>query len=136
MSESTERQKAHLDTNGLVFWLYERFTIRKHRALKRALRLTLDGDFSVLFGPVRKHRAPKGALRRTGHASASVGAEGQKAPSSKRCIKTNQTRRSRLVRDLPVRKHRAPKGAFRRQQHRIHIVRIRLVRKHRAPKGA
>ena len=36
----------------------------------------------------------------------------QKAPSAKRCIKTN-TRDGELIPSLCVRKHRAPKGALR-----------------------
>ena len=59
---------------------------------------------------------------------------GQKAPSAKRCIKTDCLNR------LPgskgtVRKHRAPKGALRPSQPPSSQP-IPRVRKHRAPKGA
>ena len=68
------------------------FTVRKHRAPKGALRLNViaDGDHEV-GGCVRKHRAPKGALRRAlegGHVCVPFGR--QKAPSAKRCIKTDR----------------------------------------------
>ena len=38
---------------------------------------------------------------------------GQKAPSAKRCIKTTPRTMTRQPRRPPVRKHRAPKGALR-----------------------
>ena len=111
--------------------------------------------------PVRKHRAPKGALRPPRRAIRPGRPPSQKAPSAKRCIKTEGGLRLRRVRD-DIRKHRAPKGALRRQRTRpfssvflkgqkapsakrciktkYHPDAARSscsrVRKHQAPKGA
>ena len=57
---------------------------------------------------VRKHRAPKGALRLDGIATQRISDHvRQKAPSAKRCIKT-ELERSSLNQFCFVRKHRAP----------------------------
>ena len=63
--------------------------VRKHRAPKGALRLAPGvfherGEFSV-----RKHRAPTGALRPIiDNCNTPERISSQKAPSAKRCIKT------------------------------------------------
>ena len=89
-------------------------SVRKHRAPKGALRLELR-IVGNLLREVRKHRAPKGALRRGALRFVVPGFEGgQKAPSAKRCIKTNDV--GDLTRAVVnLRKHRAPKGALRPQ---------------------
>ena len=113
--------------------------VRKHRAPKGALRLAGINSCHV-YSPscVRKHRAPKGALRRGGDFPAAILKNFcqkapstkrciktskrwaraacppcQKAPSAKRCIKTHRERASASNRYSTVRKHRAPKGALR-----------------------
>ena len=58
----------------------------------------------------------------------------QKAPSAKRCIKTDTANAIAQPHSI-VRKHRAPKGALRPSCVRARADRAR-VRKHRAPKGA
>ena len=61
---------------------------------------------------VRKPRAPKGALRLIRGVPYDDPFRGQKAPSTKRYIKTHVA--PGITRPLtPVRKHRAPKGALR-----------------------
>ena len=84
---------------------------------------------------VRKHRAPKGALRqhclRRNHGHD----VGQKAPSAKRCIKTQKPPPA-PPHTSRVRKHRAPKGALRPRMRRALDTLNMCVRKHRAPKGA
>ena len=62
-------------------------------------------------------------------------APGQKAPSAKRCIKTDRDRRLHRV-DGSVRKHQAQKGALRSNNLAYDLSCGRLVRKHQAPKGA
>ena len=62
---------------------------------------------------VRKHPAPEGALRLSGLAAAHDSLLCQKAPSTRRCIKTSGASRSRSGR-VDVRKHPAPEGALRR----------------------
>ena len=85
---------------------------------------------------VRKHRAPKGALRpgRTPRRRWAYRAR-QKAPSAKRCIKTENSATA-VVKSFKVRKHRAPKGALRRGKGAQVVDVDTSVRKHRAPKGA
>ena len=61
---------------------------------------------------------------------------GQKAPSAKRCIKTERLIPLHARRWYSVRKHRAPKGALRPASPTRHRRCRRSVRKHRAPKGA
>ena len=63
--------------------------VRKHRAPKGALRRRVGAvDEGHVVG-VRKHRAPKGALRQQHPTDTQAGLEErQKAPSAKRCIKT------------------------------------------------
>ena len=111
---------------------------------------------------VRKHRAPKGALRRqTAWSSTMVCTRCQKAPSAKRCIKTDRRLGVNGTCRWWVRKHRAPKGALRQIRADESLLRQwpgqkapsakrciktciqsgetvtqALVRKHRAPKGA
>ena len=59
----------------------------------------------------------------------------QKAPSAKRCIKTQAI--IFVQRCSPVRKHRAPKGALRCAfMALVFALSCFLVRKHRAPNGA
>ena len=108
---------------------------------------------------VRKHRAPKGALRlRCCTSFPAWELNRQKAPSAKRCIKTDSAA-STSRQTHPVRKHRAPKGALRppglaqvlaqdprqkapsakrciKTRRCVASVRETRVRKHRAPKGA
>ena len=60
----------------------------------------------------------------------------QKAPSAKRCIKTEDARCFILRKQVQVRKHRAPKGALRRRPYDAGRALVHIVRKHRAPKGA
>ena len=63
--------------------------VRKHRAPKGALRLVLPLALGVKNpNMVRKHRAPKGALRPIPATFKSSMHTSQKAPSAKRCIKT------------------------------------------------
>ena len=65
------------------------FHVRKHRAPKGALRRAA-GRCEAMLHDVRKHRAPKGALRRDEPRRAVLHeVAGQKAPSAKRCIKTD-----------------------------------------------
>ena len=110
--------------------------VRKHPAPEGALRrFELTPDASLTY--VRKHPAPEGALRR--HLTLPVSFPGprQKAPSTRRCIKTSElsefidthccqkapstrrcikTQRRTLMPSCgnPVRKHPAPEGALRR----------------------
>ena len=52
---------------------------------------------------------------------------GQKAPSAKRCIKTQRLHRSEVTAVCQVRKHRAPKGALRQSKtSRYHAPRITM----------
>ena len=90
--------------------------VRKHRAPKGALR---PGHSPRAAGKrlrqVRKHRAPKGALRQAAHDRLQDHLVlRQKAPSAKRCIKTETHKHPRNLAPQ-VRKHRAPKGALRQQ---------------------
>ena len=69
----------------------EAWRVRKHRAPKGALRLARLRDIGVSESLVRKHRAPKGALRLLLISVQATQVKiGQKAPSAKRCIKTGQ----------------------------------------------
>ena len=110
--------------------------VRKHRAPKGALRLPIVASQRQGACVVRKHRAPKGALRplEAGARHPPV-TTSQKAPSAKRCIKTDW-RCDPTFMKFSVRKHRAPKGALRRPQRRLRQELNHHVRKHRAPKGA
>ena len=82
---------------------------------------------------VRKHPAPQGALRRVGRQGGNQ-VVGQKAPSTRRCIKTQIVN---LTRNHPwVRKHPAPEGALRRTAVGGVEPATDLVRKHPAPQGA
>ena len=64
--------------------------VRKHRAPKGALRHPDRGQRRRRLQLVRKHRAPKGALRPEQQTVVyQTPDERQKAPSAKRCIKTN-----------------------------------------------
>ena len=134
MSESTERQKVHLD---------ERL-----------------GTLPAEEGWVRKHRAPKGALRQVVESCFCESVERQQAASAKRRIKTRgsslrgcvrllseSTERQTAHQDerlhfllcyvcLPVRKQRAPKGALRLHHFHERADVERGIRKHRAPNGA
>ena len=142
-------------------WLPES-GVKMHRAPKGALRrLPPRAAVPDQVAGVRKHRAPKGALRLLEAFDASIAIDvGQKAPSAKRCIKTDARNGAHRVRDSCVRKHQAPKGALRRQlpmpsyftsrsqkapsakrciktgQHVRDSELLSIVRKHRAPKGA
>ena len=70
-----------------------RRAVRKHRAPKGALRQGESSQRAVQDGPVRKHRAPKGALRlESVNSLAHSLMLSQKAPSTKRCIKTQRDR--------------------------------------------
>ena len=60
---------------------------------------------------VRKHPAPEGALRQQVVASRRYFHHGQKAPSTRRCIKTPIWRAAKSF--ISVRKHPAPEGALR-----------------------
>ena len=82
---------------------------------------------------VRKHPAPEGALRRSSKTAVKVALAGQKAPSTRRCIKTHVIGLVHKI--LKVRKHPAPKGALRLQRVLI-FVRGGDVRKYPAPEGA
>ena len=59
----------------------------------------------------------------------------QKAPSTRRCSKTER-RASSAASLIAVRKHPAPEGALRRKEIEIYPLRYFLVRKHPAPEGA
>ena len=59
----------------------------------------------------------------------------QKAPSTKRCIKT-ATEVAQASNPKTVRKHRAPNGALRRRRLGSRAEHTPKVRKHRAPNGA
>ena len=111
--------------------------VRKHRAPKGALRLHVFGPLVGDTSSVRKHRASKGALRPV--ETVLVGRAqsiSQKAPSAKRCIKTQHPMLSAGEGSHQVRKHRAPKGPLRRvDSSRLAELHV-LVRKHRAPNGA
>ena len=86
--------------------------VRKHRAPKGALRPSRATSRTLPASPVRKHRAPKGALRPMVGTCTQSHRGCQKAPSAKRCIKTDgHVAMHELC--LDVRKHRAPKGALR-----------------------
>ena len=86
--------------------------VRKHRAPNGALRHSPRADLLAVHA-VRKHRAPKGALRYLGYVTVRVNVRfGQKAPSTKRCIKTREGRALHGL-SRQVRKHRAPNGALR-----------------------
>ena len=109
--------------------------VRKHRAPKGALRLCGESgrDFAAELY-VRKHQAPQGALRPAFSVSLGDGISSQKAPSAKRCIKTDRIAPYRGT-AFRVRKHRAPKGALRNKVCGDPRLQVR-VRKHRAPNGA
>ena len=113
-------------TFSLVTGDATRRAVRKHRAPKGALR---HDKFLVVIlrsRRVRKHRAPKGALRLDGEPD-HFPEEGvcQKAPSTKRCIKTYPPSSFSSSASTAVRKHRAPKGALRRVE--PHLVDKLLV---------
>ena len=74
--------------------------VRKHRAPKGALRLTVVRNLEVPVQRVRKHRAPKGALR--------------------------PVELLLLVDCGRVRKHRAPKGALRRLHQVLILVKVEM----------
>ena len=108
--------------------------VRKHPAPKGALRHSKHKRDHRSVSFVRKHPAPKGALRHWSSRSPLSGDGGQKAPSTKRCIKTHGGVPFGCA-DGGVRKHPAPEGALRP------ICRYRrhpkiAVRKHPAPQGA
>ena len=113
-----------------------RRAVRKHRAPKGALRLN-ERRPPHRAEQVRKHRAPKDALLHV-HENIDPGfftlvqRNRQKAPSTKRCIKSSRPRTSRSCESC-VRKHRAPKGALRPNPTSSSIVHL-SVRKHRAAK--
>ena len=63
-------------------------SVRKHRAPNGALRRFEAAFQWPRVGSVRKHRAPNGALRLSSMVYFCSGLSSQKAPSTKRCIKT------------------------------------------------
>ena len=83
---------------------------------------------------VRKHPAPEGALRHLSDTLAHVVSLGQKAPSTRRCIKTILSLIEVLL--LHVRKHPAPQGALRPPGSRAQLVDDDSGRRHPAPEGA
>ena len=138
---SIPSQKAPSAKRCIKTWLQcecgrRRFSLRKHRAPKGALRL--DNPARMHHGrAVRKHRAPKGALRlvanaRDDHFALTV----RKHRAPKGALRLRVPINIDTV-FFTVRKHRAPKGALRLDglvdRKRVHVA---LVRKHRAPKGA
>ena len=62
--------------------------VRKHPAPQGALRLLRLGHPGDHLSQVRKHPAPEGALRPISVATAAPLSSSQKAPSTRRCIKT------------------------------------------------
>ena len=82
-----------------------------------------EGCFLATGDPVRRFPWSQG-VRHAGR---------QKAPSTKRCIKTCSTIRAMCP--VIVRRHRAPNGALRLFLEVIFFP-FSFVRKHRAPKGA
>lgn len=62
--------------------------IRKHRAPNSALQLHQLALRRTTVRPIRKHRAPQGAFRRGPSDLAGLLSNSEKAPSTKRCIKT------------------------------------------------
>ena len=110
--------------------------VRKHRAPNGALRHSPRADLLAVHA-VRKHRAPKGALRYLGYVTVRVNVRfGQKAPSTKRCIKTREGRALHGL-SRQVRKHRAPNGALRQAiGHLKTLAKADRARKPRAPNGA
>ena len=89
--------------------------VRKHRAPNGALRLDTYQTIKGADGQaVRKHQAPNGALRHSGaELGCFVDVIGQKAPSAKRCIKTQVRSATSIRAARSVRKYLAPKGALR-----------------------
>ena len=70
--------------------------VRKHPAPQGALRpKKLLADWILTL--VRKHPAPEGTLRRTTVATFCLNSVGQKAPSTRRCIKTNSSTHTAAV---------------------------------------
>ena len=112
---------------------HKTYHVRKHRAPNGALRPTDPPRNTTQRIAVRKHLAPKGTLRQHAHVLLRRHDTRQKAPSSKRCIKTRGRLVSLLTGSLRVRKRRAPTDAVRTGicpgAHPL-----RCVRKHRAPK--
>ena len=107
---------------------------QKAPSARRRIKTGRRNTFGVIVD-VRKHRAPKGALRLSQATTGSLLDEGQKAPSTKRCIKT-------IISSFPggpvepyVRKHRTPKGALRQADLAVQLDLVGSVRKQRAPKG-
>ena len=86
--------------------------VRKHPAPEGALRPYLRiREVNLVF--VRKHPAPEGALRRGMLFRMYSESSGPKAPSTRRCIKTEG---QPSVPGRPgVRKHPAPEGALRQE---------------------
>ena len=82
---------------------------------------------------VRKHPAPEGALRRVAMLVHHEVVGGQKAPSTRRCIKTKVC--SSILGCINVRKHPAPEGALRLNLQECRDI-AHNVRKHPAPEGA
>ena len=134
--------------------------VRKHRAPKGALRPWSGTSDTAPPAWVRKHRAPKGALRPADHRDFNrLTFTRQKAPSAKRCIKTNQRRTQHVAghrqkapsakRCIKTPSMSSPHGWLFRCQKAPSAKRCiktvlgggcavyyRRVRKHRAPKGA
>ena len=132
------RTKRYIKTaNGVRHGWFLLSLVRKHRAPKGGLRRRRGTRLGRRAAPVRKPRAQKGALRLPPVAGRGINPDPcQKAPNSKRCIKT-QRGRQRHRRSFPrVRKHRAPKGALRPAELVPCALAANQVRKHRAPKGA
>ena len=84
-------------------------TVRKHPAPEGALRQPSCLSLSSSSWIVRKHPAPEGALRLLLRVKDLLNILGQKAPNTRRCIKTRCSRPSVAMPD--VRKHPAPQGA-------------------------
>ena len=108
--------------------------VRKHPAPEGALRQSQACLTQTSDRDVRKHPAPEGALRRRTPQTQPKASCRQKAPSTRRCIKTFLAS-SRMERLSHVRKHPAPEGALRHQCD-PRIRNQEPVRKHPAPEGA
>ena len=132
-SQKAPSAKRCIKTVAAVIVETTRRVVRKHRAPKGALRPEWRCA-RCRFPRVRKHRAPKGALRRVTYSDTNADMSSQKAPSAKRCIKTDFTTSAEGF----VRSQKAPsaKRCIKTAGVQRHVRCPRCVRKHRAPKGA
>ena len=108
--------------------------VRKHRAPNGALRRANKARVVAPAWPCQKAPSAKRCIKTEPRYHYQENAPGQKAPSAKRCIKTPPLTASKAS-ISSVRKHRAPKGALRPGRGGDCSRQASFVRKHRAPEN-